>query len=133
MSDDKEPRRKRASSKSTLTKKDDFVILEVAEFLVNTQIARGAYNAEKFYGHVVAKPREALIVKVPVSALGEVSTIKEVIEKLEKEVIDGIDAQVKLREGRGTGVTQVTEIGDVSYLGKPRLQSVVGDEDDSPF
>ena len=133
MSDDKEPRRKRASSKSTLTKKDDFVILEVAEFLVNTQIARGAYNAEKFYGHVVAKPREALIVKVPVSALGEVSTIKEVIEKLEKEVIDGIDAQVKLREGRGTGVTQVTEIGDVSYLGKPRLQSVVGDEDDSQF
>ena len=129
MSDEKEPRRKRASSKSTLTKDGNFVILEVTEVLVNTQLARGAYNAEKFYGHVVVKPKEELIIRVPVTDLDDMSTIREVIQKIQKEVIDGIDAQIKLREGRGTGLTQVTEIGDVSHIGGIGIQSVVSGEE----
>lgn len=86
------------------------MILQVDELLMNTQLARGAYNAEKFYAHVVLRPKEAMLLTVPVSELGTVKTVREIIEQVEKEVVDGLDAQIKLREGKKTGVTAVSEI-----------------------
>lgn len=134
MSSNEKPgrgRRGQRTSKSTLSRSENEVILQVEELLVNTQLARGAYNAEKFYGHVVVKPKEEMIIRVPVSELGTVVTIREVIEKLEKEVTDGIDAQIRMREGRGTGVTPVTEIKGLS--GRAMIESVVGPEEEDQF
>ena len=125
-------RRQKKSSKSTVSREGNKVILEVQELLVNAQLAWGPYNAEKFYGHCVVKPKEAMLITVDVNELGTVSTIREVIEQLEQGVSSGVEAQIKMRRGRKEGETPITEIENPARV-TAAVMSAAGPEEGDQF
>lgn len=123
---------KDAEKRSTVKHEGNEIILQVEELLINAQLSRGAYNAEKFYAHCKVTPKEGMMIRIPVSELGTLKTIKEAIEALSKEVIGALDIQLKVREGGKPGVTAIGEIPSGSKLGGT-LDSGYGDEPKDQF
>lgn len=105
---------------------DKVIILEVKELLVNAQLKQGKYNAESYYGHVQVAPKEEMVVVVPVSELGTLQTIKDVVSSLGRAVTDGIKAQLAGEAVKGNGNGHDEEMVKSALIG-------VGQEQEEEF
>ena len=64
--------------------------LQIDELMVHTTQKQGPYNSETYLAHVVARPKEAMLLHVPVSELNTLKTVEEAIAKMTEAAVAGV-------------------------------------------